>query len=90
MALIGTSSTWLPRRSTEPITSATAMIKPRLHQVKPTAAVSTSASSTPATTLATRWTALRIVWYLVAWMTSRAVSGASTGRELPGSKVASR
>ncbi len=54
MALIGTSRMWSPSLSMEPIASAAAIVRPRLHQVNPTAEESASATSTPATTLATR------------------------------------
>ena len=56
---------------------------PRLHQVKPTRSDSAIATSTPVTTAATRRVALRSVWYSVTCTTSRAVSGASTGRAVP-------
>ena len=54
------------------------------HADKPTA------SSTPATTAATRCTALRSVSYRLTWATSSAVSGASTGRGVTGSGSATR
>jgi hypothetical protein len=70
--------------------SATTMVIPRLHQVKPTNADKPTASSTPATTAATHCTALRSVWYRLTWATSNAVSGASTGRGVTGSGSATR
>ena len=72
------------------MTSATATVMPRLHQVNPTQADRPTASSTPATTLATLVTALRSVWYRLTWTTSSAVSGASTGRGVLVSTSASR
>ena len=54
IALIGTSRMWSPSLSLEPMASAAATVRPRLHHVNPTAAESPSATSTPATTLATR------------------------------------
>ena len=49
-----------------------------------------TASTTPATTAATRRTALLSVWYRLTWATSSAVSGASTGCGLTGSGSATR
>jgi hypothetical protein len=63
---------------------------PQAPPVKPTNADKPTASSTPATTAATRCTALRNVWYRLTWATSSAVSGASTGRGVTGSGSATR
>ena len=50
-----------------------------------------TATSTPTVTLSTFFTPLRMVWYRLACSTSRAVSGASTGRDVPaGMSSASR
>ncbi|HMH92849.1 MAG TPA: hypothetical protein VK586_17415, partial [Streptosporangiaceae bacterium] len=59
--------------------------------MNPTTAESPTATSTPVTTAETRRTALNTVWYRVTCATSRAVSGASTGRgELDGTARAIR
>src|SRR5216683_5001867 len=57
----------------------------RLHQVRPTTTENARATSRPAITLTTRWSALRIVWYMVTW-TMSAVSGASTLRAPVGAR----
>src|SRR5256714_10623603 len=80
----------MPRRRTCPTARPTAITITRLHHVKPTRAEKATATSTPATTLTTRWSALRIVWYMVACTMSSAVSGASTGCGLTGSCSATR
>jgi hypothetical protein len=90
IALMGTSRMASPRRSAWPMNSATTMVIPRLHQVKPTNADKPTASSTPATAAATRCTALRSFWYRLTWATRSAVSGASTGRGVTGSGSAAR
>ena len=59
---MGTSRMLLPRCSAYPMASPTAIVIPRLHQVNPTSAARPTASRTPATTAATRLTALRSVW----------------------------
>jgi hypothetical protein len=61
IALMGTSRTSSRRCSAYPTASPSAIAMPRLHLVNPTDADSPSASRTPATTLATRRTALRTV-----------------------------
>jgi hypothetical protein len=68
--------------------SEAAIAAPRLHQVNPSVAASDTATSTPAITLAIRWTAERTVWYSVYCTTSSAVSGASSGLCCPGSSQA--
>ncbi len=61
------------------------------HQEKPMNSATPTAISTPAVTLATLRMPLRIVWYRLACSTSSAVSGASTGRDVPtGTSSASR
>ena len=90
MALIGTSRMSSPSRRMSPTASATAIRMPRLHQVKPTMTDRPTASRTPASTLSTRWPALRRVWDRLTWMTRSAVSGASTGPLLPANWRASR
>ena len=82
MAVMGTSSSCGPKRSSRPATRLAATTRPRLHQVSPTKLAKTAATSTPATTLTTRSRPEASVSCMVSWTTSRAVSGASTGAEL--------
>ncbi len=82
MALMGTSSRFVPSRRNRPTTSDTPTTAPRLHQVSPTSSATPTASSTPASTLAMRPTPLLSVCDIVSCTTSRAVSGASTGAAL--------
>lgn len=56
MALMATSGTNSPARTSRPTTSEARMIRPRLHQVRPTRALNPIAISTPATTEFTRRT----------------------------------
>jgi hypothetical protein len=58
---------------------AAKMTMPRLLQVRPTNWDTSTATSTPATTLPTRSTPLMTVSKMVSWATSRAVRGASSG-----------
>src|SRR4051812_33260125 len=55
------------------------MIRPRLHQDRPTTALKPTAISTPATTETTRRIPVVSVAYKVTWTTSSAVSGAVSG-----------
>ena len=55
------------------------MIRPRLHQDRPTTALKPTAISTPATTAITRRIPVVSVEYRVTWTTSSAVSGAVSG-----------
>ena len=61
------------------MTMAAAIAPPRLHHVRPTTVDSTTATSTPATTLSTRRTPVVSVENSVACTTSRAVSGPVSG-----------
>jgi hypothetical protein len=91
IALIGTSSRSSPSRSKAPMTSVAAISSPSSHQLKPTNAETATAARTPAVTLTTLRIALRMVWNRLACSTSSAVSGASTGRDVPkGTSSASR
>ena len=54
IALIATSASNSPTRTTRPISSEVRMIRPRLHQLRPTSALKPIAISTPATTAFTR------------------------------------
>ena len=79
IALMATSGTNSPTFTKRPTTSATRMISPRLHQVRPTRELKPMASSTPATTEFTLRTAVTRVVYRVTCTTSRAVNGAVSG-----------
>ncbi len=54
IALIATSASNSPTRTTRPTSSAVMMTRPRLHQLRPTSALKPIAMSTPTTTAFTR------------------------------------
>lgn len=65
MALIATSGTNSSTRTRCPTTSEARMIRPRLHQVRPTRLLKPMAMTTPTTTEFTRRIAVVIVEYRV-------------------------
>jgi hypothetical protein len=62
IALIGTSRTSSPSRSTRPMMRAPAMTRASCHQEKPMNSATPTATSTPTVTLSTLRIALRMVW----------------------------